>query len=85
MTNSKNSSNNSLKSNELYAIAETSGEHLFNMHCSGCHVQGGNIIRRNWAKGMLLLYVIGIILSILFFSLFGLAAFGLGSMESGGY
>ena len=26
MTNSKNSSNNSLKSNELYAIAETSGQ-----------------------------------------------------------
>ena len=45
----------------------------------------GNTIRKNWAKGMLLLYVIGIILSILFFSLFGLAAFGLGSMESGGY
>ncbi len=45
----------------------------------------GNNIRKNWAKGMLLLYVIGIILSILFFSLFGLAAIGLGSMESASY
>lgn len=45
----------------------------------------GNITRKNWAKGMLLLYVIGIVLSILFFSLFGLAALGLGSMEPGSY
>jgi len=29
MTNSKNSSNNSLKSNELYAIAETSGQQFW--------------------------------------------------------
>ena len=29
MTNSKNSSNNSFKSNELYAIAETSGQQLW--------------------------------------------------------
>ena len=26
--------------------ADQSGEELFSMHCSGCHVQGGNIIRR---------------------------------------
>ena len=29
MTNSKNSSNNSLKSNELFAIAETSGQQFW--------------------------------------------------------
>ncbi|MBW2962856.1 hypothetical protein [Mesonia aestuariivivens] len=40
-----------------------------------------NKTRQNWAKGMLLLYVIMIILTIAFFSLFGLAALGLGSME----
>ncbi len=28
------------------ANASQSGEQLFNMHCSGCHVNGGNIIRR---------------------------------------
>ena len=29
------------------AIAEDSGKDLFVMHCSGCHVNGGNIIRRS--------------------------------------
>ena len=28
------------------ALAEESGEELFVMHCSGCHINGGNIIRR---------------------------------------
>ena len=28
------------------AHAEDSGKDLFVMHCSGCHVNGGNIIRR---------------------------------------
>ena len=28
------------------AQAEPSGQELFTMHCSGCHVKGGNIIRR---------------------------------------
>ncbi len=26
--------------------AEVSGKELFSMHCSGCHLKGGNIIRR---------------------------------------
>jgi len=29
------------------AHAEMSGQELFTMHCSGCHIQGGNIIRRS--------------------------------------
>ncbi len=28
------------------AIADT-GKHLFEKHCSACHINGGNIIRRN--------------------------------------
>ena len=28
------------------ALADNSGEDLFIMHCSGCHINGGNIIRR---------------------------------------
>ena len=27
-------------------MADDSGESLFGMHCAGCHVNGGNIIRR---------------------------------------
>ena len=33
--------------NHLFAINNSQGEHLFIQHCSGCHVKGGNIIRRN--------------------------------------
>jgi len=29
------------------ALETSTGEFLFNEHCSGCHVNGGNIIRRN--------------------------------------
>ncbi|WP_320667811.1 c-type cytochrome [Prochlorococcus sp. MIT 1307] len=29
------------------ALAKDSGEGLFLMHCSGCHVKGGNIVRRS--------------------------------------
>ena len=28
------------------ALASESGASLFSMHCSGCHINGGNIIRR---------------------------------------
>ena len=28
------------------ALAGDSGQDLFNIHCSGCHINGGNIIRR---------------------------------------
>ncbi len=33
----------------IKVLAETTneGEHLFLKHCSGCHINGGNIIRRN--------------------------------------
>ncbi len=30
-----------------YSLTEESGEALFEMNCSGCHVNGGNIIRRS--------------------------------------
>ena len=33
--------------NHLFAISNSQGENLFIQHCSGCHVKGGNIIRRN--------------------------------------
>ena len=29
------------------ALATESGESLFSMHCSGCHINGGNIVRRS--------------------------------------
>ncbi len=32
--------------NPSTSLEEASGEKLFKMHCSGCHVNGGNIIRR---------------------------------------
>ncbi len=31
----------------LNAINATSGETLFKNHCAGCHINGGNIIRRS--------------------------------------
>tara|TARA_Y100001968_G_scaffold144033_1_gene131543 strand:- start:148 stop:435 length:288 start_codon:yes stop_codon:yes gene_type:complete len=31
----------------LYAIDIDSGKDLFKNHCAGCHVNGGNIIRRS--------------------------------------
>lgn len=31
---------------EVSPVLATSGEELFNNHCAGCHVNGGNIIRR---------------------------------------
>tara|TARA_Y100001968_G_scaffold305406_1_gene321212 strand:- start:304 stop:702 length:399 start_codon:yes stop_codon:yes gene_type:complete len=34
-------------SNQLLALNNSQGEKLFLQHCSGCHVKGGNIIRRN--------------------------------------
>ena len=33
--------------NELGALEAGSGEILFKNHCAGCHVNGGNIIRRS--------------------------------------
>lgn len=30
-----------------WAAPLTSGAEIFEFHCAGCHVQGGNIIRRN--------------------------------------
>nr|WP_269623593.1 c-type cytochrome [Prochlorococcus marinus] len=32
---------------KVLALDSYSGEHLFIKHCSGCHINGGNIIRRN--------------------------------------
>ena len=32
---------------ELSAIEARSGEILFKKHCAGCHINGGNIIRRS--------------------------------------
>ena len=29
------------------ALNENEGEKLFLQHCSGCHINGGNIVRRN--------------------------------------
>ena len=29
------------------ALAETDGANLFEAHCAGCHLNGGNIIRRD--------------------------------------
>ena len=34
-------------SNETWALDKSVGENLFIENCSGCHVNGGNIIRRN--------------------------------------
>ena len=34
-------------SNQSWALNNSSGETLFNQNCSGCHVRGGNVIRRN--------------------------------------
>ena len=33
--------------NDSLALSNSQGENLFIQHCSGCHVNGGNIIRRN--------------------------------------
>ncbi len=33
-------------SNQAYTLENNPGEILFIQHCSGCHVNGGNIIRR---------------------------------------
>mgnify|MGYP001334304461 CR=1 FL=1 len=33
--------------NQSLASKNSQGEILFTQHCSGCHVKGGNIIRRN--------------------------------------
>tara|TARA_Y100001968_G_scaffold187355_1_gene171734 strand:- start:2412 stop:2777 length:366 start_codon:yes stop_codon:yes gene_type:complete len=33
--------------NRIKALDKSIGENLFIQHCSGCHVKGGNIIRRN--------------------------------------
>jgi cytochrome c6 len=30
-----------------WALADATGAELFANHCAGCHIQGGNIIRRN--------------------------------------
>ncbi len=32
---------------KVYAVNENKGEHLFIKNCAGCHINGGNIIRRN--------------------------------------
>ncbi|KGG17144.1 MULTISPECIES: c-type cytochrome [unclassified Prochlorococcus] len=32
---------------KVFAQNESKGEHLFIKNCSGCHIKGGNIIRRN--------------------------------------
>ncbi len=32
---------------KVFALNENVGEHLFIEHCAGCHINGGNIIRRN--------------------------------------
>ncbi len=32
---------------QTYAFKENDGKEIFLNHCSGCHINGGNIIRRN--------------------------------------
>jgi len=32
---------------KVYSLEKITGEHLFIENCSGCHINGGNIIRRN--------------------------------------
>ena len=32
---------------ELVALDTNSGQNLFKNHCAGCHINGGNIIRRS--------------------------------------
>ena len=32
---------------KVFALNENVGEHLFIENCAGCHINGGNIIRRN--------------------------------------
>ncbi len=32
---------------KVIAATTNEGEHLFLKHCSGCHINGGNVIRRN--------------------------------------
>ena len=32
---------------KIIALNTSKGEHLFIEHCSGCHIKGGNVIRRN--------------------------------------
>ena len=32
---------------KVFALNENEGEHLFIENCAGCHINGGNIIRRN--------------------------------------
>tara|TARA_Y100001968_G_scaffold3728_1_gene3249 strand:- start:389 stop:784 length:396 start_codon:yes stop_codon:yes gene_type:complete len=34
-------------SNQSLALNNSQGEQIFIQHCSGCHIKGGNIIRRN--------------------------------------
>ena len=34
-------------SNESNALNNSQGEKIFVQHCSGCHIKGGNIIRRS--------------------------------------
>ena len=33
--------------NELYALNTNPGKSIFNNNCAGCHINGGNIIRRS--------------------------------------
>ena len=34
-------------SKNAWALNNTTGENIFSQHCSGCHILGGNIIRRS--------------------------------------
>ena len=34
-------------SKEVNALEENLGKHIFENHCAGCHINGGNIIRRS--------------------------------------
>ena len=36
-----------INSYKSFALDNSQGESLFIQHCSGCHINGGNIIRRN--------------------------------------
>ena len=37
----------SSRPSKVFALNEYVGEHLFIKNCAGCHINGGNIIRRN--------------------------------------
>ena len=65
-------------SNQSFALNNSQGEKLFTQHCSGCHINGGNIIRRNKTLKMSALIRNGIESPE---EIAKIAKFGIGSMD----